>query len=236
MKTLRARALAALLPVLVAGVACSSSQKPAEPSPRQTLSAARHALDKTSGVHLVLSTPRLPQGVNGVLRAAGVGTHAPAFAGTFTVQAAGLRAKADVVAVGGRVYARLPLGGRYVAIDPAQYGVTDPAHLLDDRHGISSLLTATRNPTRQPTKAATRTPAGGGDPAATTISGTVPGRAVGPVLPGAPHASFDAVYTIGADHRLEKATLTGPFYPGARDVTYTLELSRYGLHRSISAP
>src|SRR3954453_22228087 len=86
----------ALTAVLVAG--CSSSEKPSE-SPTKMLAAAKKNLDATPGVRIGLSTDKLPTGVNGLLAAHGIGTHAPAFKGDIKVVVSGLTADAAVVAV-----------------------------------------------------------------------------------------------------------------------------------------
>ncbi len=80
-RTVLAGPLLAVL-VLVLG-ACSGGDGDApSSSPEQRLGAAKKHLDDTSGLHIALSTPKLPAGVSGLLRAQGVGTHDPAFDGS----------------------------------------------------------------------------------------------------------------------------------------------------------
>ncbi|HET9758290.1 MAG TPA: LppX_LprAFG lipoprotein, partial [Nocardioidaceae bacterium] len=97
----------ALVAVLLGLTACSGDPKP-EVRPEDTLAAAKQNLDRTSGVRIGLSTPKLPTGVSGLVGADGVATHDPAFKGTIKVAASGVTADAAVVAVGGVVYAKLP--------------------------------------------------------------------------------------------------------------------------------
>ena len=97
---------------------------------------------RRAGVRIGLSTPKLPPSVNGLLAADGVATHDPAFKGTIKVAASGITADADVVAVDGIVYAKLPFTSKFVPIDPADYGAPDPADLMNPDGGLSSLLTA----------------------------------------------------------------------------------------------
>src|SRR3712207_6971482 len=59
--------------------------------PYTTLFRSRAQLDETSAVQLGLTTDELPEGVDGVLEATGVGTHAPAFEGEITVLVTGIR-------------------------------------------------------------------------------------------------------------------------------------------------
>lgn len=225
------RLLVVLLSLVAASVlaGCGGGDK-ATTSPRQTLAAAKRNLDRTSGVRIGLSTPHLPAGVNGLLSAQGVGTHAPAFAGTIKVAAGGITADASVVAVDGTVHAKLPFSLTFATIDPADYGAPDPARLMSNRGGLSSLLTSAEHveqgkQVRQ------------GKLVLRSYTGTVPGRAVAAVLPSASaKAHFDATFTVSDRQRLAKAVLTGPFYPQAGDVTYTVTFDDYGIHKLITAP
>ncbi len=119
----------------------------------------------------------------------------------------GVTADADVVAVEGEVYAKLPFTTRFVPIDPADYSAPDPADLLDDQGGLSSLLTA-----------ATEVQAGkkvrDGKVVLSSFTGEVPGTAVARVIPQASKkASFSAIFTLTDDDELSRAVLSGPFYP-----------------------
>lgn len=225
---LPAPVLAAVL-VLVLG-SCSGGSAPSRVDPGAALATAKRTLDATSGVHVRLATPALPAGTNGLLGATGVGTHAPAFEGTIRVSTRGIVADAAVVAVDERVYAKLPFTSRFVVIDPADYRAPDPAALMGRRGGLSSLLTAARHPhsdgrVRQ------------GSAVLTRVAATVPGGAVQAVIPSARSAaSFPATFTLDDRGRLSSAVLTGPFYPGAKDVTYTIDFDHYGTRRDIRAP
>jgi lipoprotein LprG len=199
-------------------------------SPADALAAAKQHLDDTSGVHIALATDKLPAGVNGLLAADGVATHAPAFKGSIKVAASGVTADAAVVAVNGTVYAKLPFTTKFVQIDPKDYSAPDPAALMDTEGGLSSLLTSAENVTE-----------GGqqrdGDVVLSTYQATVPGKAVTKVIPSAsPKADFDATFTLTGDQLLHQAILTGPFYPKAGQVTYTISFDKYGTKQDISAP
>jgi lipoprotein LprG len=208
---------------------CGADDKPGV-SPERVLAAAKRNLDRTSGVRIGLSTPRLPAGVDGLLAADGTGTHAPAFTGAIKVSASGVTADAAVVAVQQVVYAKLPFTSKFVRIDPADYGAPDPADLMAPRGGLSSLLTS-----------ATDVKQGGevraGSAVLTRYTATVPGTAVSAVIPSATaSAGFPATFTVDDRRRLAKAVLTGPFYPGAKDVTYTITFDDYGTRKKIVAP
>lgn len=224
-----ARALAGALLAALALAGCSGGQE-SDRSPEERLAAAKVALDETSGVRIVLAAESLPPGVEGLLSADGVGTHDPAFEGALKVAASGVTADVDVVAVAGVVHARLPFRKDFVEIDPADYGAPDPADLMSTEGGLSSLLTAAEDVT-----------AGDqvrdGDAVLTELTGTVPGSAVTALVPSADAgAGFDARFTLDDADRLDTVELTGPFYPGAAEVTYTVELVEYDVEQEIVAP
>ena len=208
---------------------CSGPQEP-KVSPERTLATAKRNLDATSGVRIGLSTDTLPAGVDGLLSADGIGTHDPAFTGDLKVSAQGLVVDAAVVAVDNVVHAKLPFTTRYAPIDPETYGAPDPADLMESDGGLSSLLTA-----------ATDVDEGEqvreGEEVLTRYAATVPGSAVADVIPSASSsADFAGTFTVTAEGTLSTAVLTGPFYPDAEDVTYTITFADYGTEREITAP
>jgi lipoprotein LprG len=221
--------VAALVALLLSLTACAGSDEPTT-SPTDTLAAAKKNLDATPGLRIGLSTPKLPAGVNGLLDADGFATHAPAFKGDIKVSASGITADVAVVAVDDVVYAKLPFRSRFAPLDPGDYGAPDPAALLRPEGGLSSLLTAA-----QDVQAGEKVREG--KEVLQSFSATVPGSAVAEVIPSASSsATFKATFTVDDDDRLTKAVLTGPFYPDADDVTYTITLDDYGTKQNITAP
>jgi lipoprotein LprG len=228
--TTRAIAAAASSLLLVLAAGCSGSDGAESKTPEEVLSAAKTTLDETSGVHVVLETEELPPEVDGILSADGYGTHAPAFQGSLTVSAGGVTADASVVAVDGVVHAKLPFTSNFVEIDPADYGAPDPAALMEPEGGLSSLLTEAQDVTEGEQRR-------DGEQVLTTYAGTVPGEAVSAVIPSADaQADFDAEFTVTDEQALRRATLTGPFYPDAEAVTYTITFDQYDTEREITAP
>jgi lipoprotein LprG len=232
MTTSRRGALVAL--VLAAGLTlggCGGDEPTAEQSPDEVLAAAKASLDETPGVHVVLSTEKLPQGISGILSADGIGTHQPAFEGTLKVVASGISADAEVVAVDGIVHAKLPFTTTFEPIDPADYGAPDPADLMGTEGGLSSLLTSLEDVEQGAQER-------DGELLVTEYTGTVPGDVVAAIIPtAAADTDFDARFTITDENVLNEAVLTGPFYPkGAEDVTYTIKFDRYGTSKDITAP
>jgi len=194
------------------------------------LAAAKEQLDETSGVTISLVTDKLPEKVNGVLEANGVGTHDPAFEGDLKVRANGFTVDVPVVSVDGTVYAELPFTNKFNEVDPADYGAPDPAGLMDPTGGLSSWLTAAEgieegDEVRE------------GEKVLTSYSGTLPGTAVADVIPSADdEADFEVTFRLDDDDRLESAEIVGPFYGDQGDVEYALTLSDYGTEKDITAP
>lgn len=222
-------ALALLLPLAACGGGGSGGSGL---SPAKAVSEAKAHLDDTKGVHFVLDSDDVPKGVTTLVKADGVLTRAPAFKGTITVPVLGTQADIGIVAVDGKVYAKLPFTSKYQTVDPADYGVPDPATLLDPDTGISSLLSATDNLKKGDSVR------GGADNKSvlTEYSGTVPGEDVAKVLPGAT-GDFKATYTIDDHQILSKAVITGQFN-GAKVAanTYTVTVSDYGTDDTITRP
>ena len=225
------RLLAVLVSLVTLVSGCSGSDEP-KADPTDTLAAAKKTLDETPGLRIGLSTGKLPAGVNGLLTADGIATHAPAFLGDIKVAASGITADAAVVAVDGVVHAKLPFTSTFQVIDPADYGAPDPADLMATEGGLSDLLVNTDN-----LKAGDTVRGGANnEEVLTEYTGTVPATFVKTVIPSASGDDFDATYTISADGELREAKLTGDFYPDAGENTYTLNFTDYGTEKDITAP
>ncbi|MGI8645939.1 MAG: LppX_LprAFG lipoprotein [Nocardioides sp.] len=224
--------VALLLAVLLAG--CSGDDGPAadEQTPAEVLAAARATLDETSGLSIDLTTPGLPDGVQGISGAKGVITSAPAFEGEIVVVLSGTTFSVPVVAVGGTVFAQLPLTTRYQDIDPGEYNAPDPAGLVTGKTGFPRLLPATTDVEEG------ESVRGGAnnEEVLTSYTGTVPGAAMKKVIPSSAGDSFTASYQITEDGELREATFVGAFYPNAEDMTYTVTFEDYGTEKKITAP
>jgi lipoprotein LprG len=194
--------------------ACKGGSSDNTEPPSDRLAAAKTSLDDAEYIGFALATDSLPDGLdNGLKKAAGTGTHDPAFTGNVDVQAA-VSISAPIVSVDGKVYAQLPIVG-WRDIDPADYGAPDPAALMDTDTGLSSLFAQTVDPT-----------AGNqvreGDQVLDTIDGTIPGDAVKAIFPSAGDGDFDVTYALTSDDAIDAIDVTGPFYGDSGDVTYRL--------------
>jgi len=228
-----ARLLSVLgLALLIPLAGCGGGSSENHLTPDKVLALAKKHVDDTDGVHFAISSGDVPKGVTTLEKADGVVTRAPAFKGTITVPVLGTTADIRIVAVGGKVYARLPFTNSYQTIQPSDYGVPDPATLLDPSSGLSSLLAATQSVKKGDSVR------GGKDNKSvlTEYSGTVPGSDVAKVLPGAT-GTFTATYTIDDDEVLSKAVITGHFNGEKVDPnTYTVTVDDYGTDEKITAP
>jgi lipoprotein LprG len=213
---------------LVALAGCHSGSKPK--TPESALAAAKKTLDATSGVSINLHTDKLPEGVDGVTDATGLGTHAPAFDGKLTVVVNHLTVTVPVVSVEGKVYLKLPFTTKFVSIDPSDYGAPDPAALMDPTGGISSWLTAATGVKKT---GQTRN----GSTVLTSYSGTLPGKVVAAVIPSAKTTGrFPVTFHIDDKDQLAGADISGPFYGDQGTVHYTLTLDNYGTSKTIKKP
>jgi len=109
-RTLAATALAAVLALS----GCTSNSSGQEQTPEDVLGAAKAVLDETSGVRVVLEADAIPAGVDGILRASGIGTHDPAFEGDLKVSTGGVEFDVPVVAAQGKVFVQLPFTTEFV--------------------------------------------------------------------------------------------------------------------------
>jgi lipoprotein LprG len=237
MLTTRLAAAAATAATVLVLAGCSGgggdSAQADEPSPAEVLAEAKRTLDDTSGLTLRLDTSDLPEGVAGITTASGAATTSPpAFDGTISVVLAGSGVEVPVVAVDDKVYAQIPFTPGWSDVDPGDYGAPDPAQLVHDEHGFSSLLPVTEDPVEG------ESVRGGSDNSEvlTEYSGTVPGSAMKRVIPSASGDSFDVVYQVTDDGELRRADLTGVFYPDSASMTYTVDFTDYGSTPTITAP
>ncbi|CAN5312651.1 hypothetical protein BH09ACT12_BH09ACT12_14070 [soil metagenome] len=237
MTLMRRIAAVSTLALLALPLTACGGDDPSDPgsdsaSPEEVMAAAKTALDETSGVKLSLSTEDERADGDFLKSAEGVITDAPAFQGTAGGRFLGFNAEdVEVRSVDGDFYINAPIIG-WDTYDPAELCAPDPATLLDPEGGVSTVLV-------------TATDLAAGDQRraeddnsviVTPYTATVPGAAVKALLPCAPGNSFDASFTIDDDGRLRAADLTGEFFSGGGDITYTITISAYGVAQEITAP
>lgn len=221
----------AVATLVLTGCTGSSDGDKGDPAKLQArLTEAKAAIDGAETITISLSTEKLPSGVTGLLSAKGKGNHSPAFDGKVKVVTGGTSLDADVIAVGGKVWAKTSFAPVFLTIDPASLKAPDPASLLAKDTGITQILAKTEKLTE-----------GGksrdGKDVLTTIKGTLPGSLVRDIIPSAAEdEAFAVTYRIDDDNVLRDASLKGPFYPNGGDVTYTVKLTTSDTAVTIEPP
>ena len=231
MRFLRLLVISLAAVLFVAG--CTSSDnggsKKSGDSEQTRLKDARSQLDKADYLGLTLTGSDLPKKGAILIKVSGTGTHDPAaFKGTATIRASGQEVEADLIAVDGKVYAKLPFVG-WSALDPKEYGAPDPGALMSTDSGISSLITDT-------TSLKDAGEERDGKDVLTKITGTLSGDTIKALFPGAGDGDFAVVYTLTDKNELRETRLTGPFYPGSDKVTYTVTFDPSAKKVDIKAP
>lgn len=226
--TSRASRARVLVAVIVIGLVAACGGKAASGKPlTERLAEAKSHIDQSQSLVLDLYAESLPSGVSGVKSANGVVTRQPAFQGTIVAASSGVTLSVPVVAVDGKVHAQI--FGIWQEIDPAQYGVPNPATLFDPATGISSYLTAT---TDLGDGGQTRD----GKAIYSTITGTIAGSDIARLIPTADKsAKFAVSYSLNDAGQLVSARISGPFF-GSTSATYVLKVSGYGQTQTIKAP
>lgn len=195
------------------------------------LDAAEKAIADAKSLEVSLKTDQVPAGVSGLKSATGVGTHEPAFQGKVSVVSGGASIGADVVATGGKVYAKTGFAPVYLTIKPSSLKAPDPAALVGrPGEGLATILGET-------TALEQGKRSRDGSEVLTTISGTLDGRVVQRYLETADRAGdFAVTYRLDDDDVLRDAKITGPFYAGSPDVTYVVRLTPSSKSVSIVPP
>jgi lipoprotein LprG len=209
--------------------ACSSGSS-GETAP-QLLARAKTTLDKASSAHFVLTSQDAPTAGTALVGGEGDIARPSSFQGTLKVLAAGATVDLKVVSVGGKVYAQLPFTSSYSVVDPKAFGFGDPGALLDPQTGISQLLKAATN-----AKLGTEKRVGG--EAVREVSAQLPGALVQKILTSQdPSKPVAATFSVASGSgQLRRAVLTGPFFSATQNATFTVELSKFGAHVTITAP
>jgi lipoprotein LprG len=196
----------------------------------KVLAEAKTQFDKATSVHFTMATSSTPPSGDAVLGADGTLTHQPAFKGSVKVLFSGFNTSIPVIAVDGKVYAKLPLTPSYSTIDPTEYGAPDPAAFADPAMGISGLLLKLEDAEKTGQKR-------DGKIVVTTYTGTLDGSLVAPIIPSADESStYTTVVGIDEDGKIATLKVTGDFFSGSGDVTYDLTFDSYGKNVTIKKP
>jgi hypothetical protein len=226
---LRRGALAVLaVAVAMPLAACSGGS---DESPTDLLGRAKTVLDDASSVHFTLSTAEQADAATGLVGGEGDLLRPASFHGNLQVLVAGNQVEVEVYSVDGTVYAQLPFTSGFSVVDPADFGIGDPATLLDPDAGISQLLESVENP-----QAGEERRVGG--EVVREVTGEIPGDLVERLLTSQDaDQPVEATFAIATESaQLRRTELTGPFFTADADATYVVELTDYGADVEITAP
>lgn len=229
------RVLPAALVAVLALTACSGDDGDGggetTTDPQAQLDTAADLLNEASSVTFTLEGADLPDDGTVVVGGEGVAVPPSSFEGEIRIRAGALPATIKIVSVDGRLWAQLPLTSGFDEVDAEELGFGDPGLLIDPDQGVSQLLTS-----------GTEVTAGeqirvDGD-VYDQVESVLPGELVGQVLTIAdPEADVQAVWALDSESgHLRQATLTGPFYDGGEQQTYTVRLDDYDEPAEISTP
>ena len=195
------------------------------------LAAARSSLDHASTLHFTLTSADVPP--NGIRLVSGQGVVArpKSFQGQLGLLQNGTKVSVELVSTSGKVYAKLPFSNAFQVVDPADFGLSDPANLIDPSTGISRMfgeLTGITSKGKQRI----------GSDVVTELDGSLPGSLVDDLLTSADPAKpvKAALFVTQSTSQLRRVVLTGPFFDKAQDSTFDLLLDKYGDPVTITAP
>lgn len=222
-------ATAALVLLAAFALAACGSSTPKVSAP-VLLQKAKAKADASSAVHFVLTSKNVALTGTNLVGGQGDLARPSSLQGSFSVAISGFTANVKVVSVGDVFEAELPFSGHYTKTNPANFGLTNPAELLDRDKGLTKLLTLAQNPTLGPSERV-------GGELLETVSYTVPGTAI-PVLPDEnPSKPVQLTVAINpSNYELRSVTLVGPLTSATSDSTYVVTLSNYDEHVNITLP
>ncbi len=216
---------------LAAGPALAACSGGSEESAPDLLERAKTVMDEAGSVHFVLESENAPTTGTGLLGGEGDVLRPASFDGALRVLVAGNSVEVQVVSVDDTVYAQLPFTSGFSVVDPAEFGIGDPADLLDTEAGISQFLEFAESPELGEERRI-------GDVVVREVTAQIPGDLVEQVLTSQdPSEPVDALFSIApGTGELRRAELTGPFFSADEEATYRIELSGYGADVEITAP
>jgi lipoprotein LprG len=224
-------AVGVLTVILLAG--CSNDQKSAASPADSTalLTAARTSLAGASTVHFTLTSTDVPTDGTRLVDGQGVIVRPKQFQGNLSILISGNKVSVELISAGGKVYAKLPFSNSFQVTNPSDFGLSDPAKLIDPNTGIARMfgeLTAVTN------KGQLRV----GNDVVTQLNGALPGTLVDALLTDADPAQpvQTELYITKDTHQLRRVVMTGPIYTKGVESTFNLLLDQYSAPATVTAP
>lgn len=221
--------VAAVMAAAGLATSCGSSSPP-KVDAATLLEKARQTLDAAPSVRFSLTSSGVAASGTNLVSGKGDIVRPDGLQGTFGVTISGFTANVEVASLGGVFEAKLPFSGRYEKTSPSNFGLTDPAQLIDPHNGVVKLLTLSRDP------APGREERISGE-LLDTVSYDVPGTDV-PVLPD-DDPSQPVHLTVAVDpssDQLRSVRLVGPLTSASSNSTYTVKFTDYGEHVTVRLP
>jgi lipoprotein LprG len=217
----------ALSTAAVAG-GCNSSTK--HTSASVLLQKAKTTTDSATALHFKLTSKNVSLNSTNITGGEGDAVRPDGLVGSISVAISGFIANVKVAAKNGVFEAQLPFTSHYTKTNPANFGLQDPAQLFNPSTGLTKLLTLSSNPTLGPQERIN-------GELLDTITYQIPGSTI-PVLPDE-NPSQPVTMTVAinpSNYQLRLVTLVGPFTSATSNSTYTLVLSNYNEHVTITLP
>ena len=208
--------------------ACGGSTSP-KVDPRTLLQEAKAKVDSSSAVHFTLTSSNVSSSGTNITAGEGDLVRPDALQGSFTIKLNGFGATVKVASKGAVFEALLPFQTHYSRTNPANYGLTNPALLIDPNRGLTSLLAQAQNP-----RAGSTIRVNG--ELLDQVDFAVPGSSL-PVLPDA-NPSQPVTLTAAINPKTQEVrqiTIVGPL-TSASNSTYIVTLTKYNEQVSITLP
>ena len=200
---------------------------------KQLFNAGVQSVVSTPSLHFHIESSELPASSSSSFLAGGDGDvrRPSSFVGSLKVNVDGLLLPLQVVATGGKFWIMRPFSSTWEEVNPQQYGLNDPALLLDPHSGLTGLLSAAGSPTFT-----------GKDrfngKELDEIQVNVSGSKVAELLPGGNPSATDQV-TLGiadSGHQLRRLVIRGQVVTKTDTSVYTLIFTNYGENLTVTPP
>jgi lipoprotein LprG len=210
---------------------CSGGSDGAAAKPADLLAAARTSLDRTNTLHFTLTSADVPENGTRLVAGDGVVARPKSFQGKLSILLNGSKVSIDLISAEGKVYAKLPFSNSFQVTNPAAFGLSDPAGLIDSKTGITRMF-------GELTEVASKGEQRIGDDVVTQLNGSLPGSLVEDLLTSADPATpvKTELYITKSNKQLRRVVLTGPFFEKGKNSTFNLLLDKYGTAVTITAP